>query len=127
MRQIISRHLRAVTTPVASEDKRCSCGGMDTCGCGGRRPIITSVPSARTVRTVCAGWIEDEEARDDRRGFERDETDQVASRPVRHLTAQNEEGDPLPRREPGETIPPLLRPRRCVRAVPTTVVREVAA
>ncbi|MFC9431623.1 hypothetical protein [Streptomyces sp. NPDC056987] len=67
---------------------------------------------------------------DDRRGYERDETDEAFSRLVSHRFRSGQDTsppEPLPKREPGETLPPLLRPRKSVRAVRTTVFREVAA
>ncbi|MFE2943388.1 hypothetical protein ACFXKG_30695 [Streptomyces sp. NPDC059255] len=133
MRTMIARSLRAVTTPaVASEDKCPTCkGNFTTCGCGQYpKPVITSVGVARTVRAGLYDDMDDMTKDDDQRGFERDETDEAASRLVSHRFRSGQDTsppEPMPKREPGETIPPLLRPRRRVRAVRTTVVREVAA
>lgn len=50
--------------------------------------MITTL--SRSATRPKAGWIEDEEERDNQRGFERDETDRF-HRLVRHLVADGDE------------------------------------
>lgn len=79
------------------------------------RPIMAVTPLLPSLRnmpgTVRAGIFEDEEKRDNDKGFERDETDNRL-RPVALVLgtpSQPTPPPPLPRRTPGETIPPLVR------------------
>lgn len=83
------------------------------------RPADAPQTPARP-RQTWAGWFEDEEERDNQRGFERDETDQF-HRLVRHLlndgdrrAAGRRARRTLGEMVPGAALPPLLvlnRPR----------------
>ncbi|MFC9602444.1 hypothetical protein ACFTTN_03130 [Streptomyces niveus] len=64
--------------------------------------MITTL--SRPAAQPKAGWIEDEEERDNQRGFERDETDNRL-RPVRAVDSEPAADlPPLPKREPGKHL-----------------------
>lgn len=77
---MIARPITAVTTPVAAGEPE---PRHD-------RPA-DAPPAPARPRQTRAGWVEDEEERDNERGFERDETDNSFYQLVRHLVADGDQ------------------------------------